>query len=212
MDNLNINKLIRNAVLAALIKNEKVYMTPVASSNKHIHLSREDVETLFGKGYALKELRPLSQPGQFACQETLIFEGPKGKLEKMRVLGPERPETQVELAITDCFKAGVKPVVKMSGELDGTPGGRLIGPAGTVELKRGVMVAQRHLHISEEQGDLFGLQNGDVISLKKEGPRPVVFEGVAVRRGKGHDLEVHIDTDEANAAMIKNGDLLEIIK
>ncbi len=212
MENLNINKLVRDAVLSALIKNEGVKVVPVASSNKHIHLSREDVETLFGKGYQLKQLRPLSQPGQFACEETLTFEGPKGKLAKMRVLGPERPETQVELAITDCFKAGIKPVVRMSGELDGTPGGKLIGPAGEVELKKGVIVARRHLHLSEEQGRLYGLQSGDEISIRKGGERPVVLEGVAVRCGKGHDLEVHIDTDEANAAMIKNGDLLEIVK
>ena len=212
MENLDINKLVRNAVLTALIKNENVRAVPVASSNKHIHLSREDVDILFGKGYQLKQLRPLSQPGQFACEETLTFEGPKGKLAKMRVLGPERPETQVELAVTDCFKAGIKPVVRMSGELEGTPGGRLIGPAGEVELKKGVIVARRHLHISEEQGRLYGLKTGDEISIRKDGERPVILEGVAVRCGKGHDLEVHIDTDEANAALIKNGDLLEIVK
>lgn len=203
---------IRNAVLEALIRTNGTYAVPVASSNKHIHLSREHVERLFGRGYRLKELRPLSQPGQFACQETLTFAGPKGRLEKLRVLGPERPETQVELAVTDCFRAGVPAVVRMSGELEGTPGGRLIGPEGEVELDHGVIVAQRHLHISAAQAEAYGLKSGDVVSLRKGGARPIIFEGVAVRAGKGHDLEVHIDTDEANAAMIKNGDILELIR
>ena len=211
MDKTELSKLIRNAVMAAMCK-EGTYVVPVASSNKHIHLSREDVEKLFGAGYELKKLRDLSQPGQFACQETLTFEGPKGRLENLRVLGPERKETQVELSVTDCFKAGVKPVVRMSGELENTPGGKLIGPAGEADLKKGVIVAERHLHMSGPQAEAYGLKNGDVVKIRKEGARPVVFEGVKVRCGNGHELEVHLDTDEANAALIKNGDLMEIVK
>lgn len=211
MDKAELSKIIRNAVMAAMCK-EGAYAVPVASSNKHIHLSREDVDRLFGVGYELKKLRALSQPGQFACQETLTFEGPKGQLQKLRVLGPERRETQVELSVTDCFKAGVKPVVRMSGELEGTPGGKLIGPAGETVLQKGVIVAERHLHMSAAQAEAYGLKNGDVIKIRKEGARPVVFEGVKVRCGSGHELEVHLDTDEANAALIKNGDLMEIVK
>lgn len=212
MDQNKLNQIIKQAVINSLMKTEGKYYVPAASSNKHIHLSRKDVDALFGEGYQLKVLRPLSQPGQFACEETLTFVGTKGELKKLRVLGPERPETQVELAVTDCFKAGVKPVVRMSGDLGGTPGGKLIGPKGEVTLDHGVIVAQRHLHISAEQAVKYKLKDGDVISLRAEGQRPVTFHDVAVRAGKGHELEVHIDTDEANAALLKNGQLLEIIR
>ena len=184
----------------------------VETSARHVHVTKEDLETLFGQGFELTVKKELSQPGQFACQETLTFEGPKGQLQKLRVLGPERRETQVELSVTDCFKAGVKPVVRMSGELEGTPGGKLIGPAGETVLQKGVIVAERHLHMSAAQAEAYGLKNGDVIKIRKEGARPVVFEGVKVRCGSGHELEVHLDTDEANAALIKNGDLMEIVK
>lgn len=210
MEKTDLSRIIREAVQDSMLKEGRKFV-PVASSNKHIHLSRADVERLFGEGYKLKELRPLSQPGQFACEETLTFEGSKGQLKKMRVLGPERSETQVELAVTDCFKAGVKPVVRMSGDLAGSPGGKLIGPKGEVVLDKGVIVAARHLHMSGPQAEKFGLKNGDVIKLQKGGERPVIFDKVIVRAGKSHEMEVHVDTDEANAALIKNGDLLEII-
>ncbi len=212
MDNAKLSQVIKMSVIKSIIENEKRYFVPVASSNKHIHLSRKDVETLFGQGYVLKPMRPLSQPGQFACEEVLDFMGPKGELKKLRVLGPERKETQVELAVTDCFKTGIAPVVRMSGDLDSTPGGKLVGPAGSVELDHGVIVAMRHLHMSAEQALLYKLKDGDSVRLKAEGIRPVLFEDVIVRAGKGHELEVHIDTDEANAAMIQNGQLLEILR
>ena len=154
----------------------------------------------------------MSQPGQFACKETLTIVGPKGRIEGVRVLGPERPETQVEVSLTDTYKLGIKPTVKMSGDVAGTPGCRLVGPTGEAELLKGVIAAARHLHMSEEEAALFGLKSGDIVSAKKTGVRETTFGNIPVRSGKGHSLELHLDTDEANAAGIKNGDLLELIR
>ena len=212
VDQKQLSQIVRTAVMNSLRVYGGKYYVPAASSNKHIHLSRAGVDKLFGPGYQLTPMRPLSQPGQFACEETLTFVGSKGELKKMRVLGPERKETQVELAVTDCFKAGVKVVIRMSGDLEGTPGGKLIGPAGEVEIDHGVIVAQRHLHLSTAQAAEYKLHNGDIISLSTGGDRPVIFQNVIVRAGQGHEMEVHIDTDEANAANLKNGALLEIIR
>lgn len=202
---------IRTAILLELKQRTGQRHAPVGISNRHIHLSREDLTTLFGRGYELKEKSPLSQPGQFAAEETVTLEGAKGKLAKVRVLGPVRPETQVEISITDSFVLGVKPDVRMSGDLKGTPGIRIVGPAGSVELTSGVMVAARHLHISAQEAEEYGLKNGDTIKLRSKGARRTVFENVLVRSGDGHELEVHLDVDEANAAQLKNGDLLEIV-
>lgn len=175
-----------------------------------MHLCFKSIELLFGEGYKLSKYKDLSQPGQFACREIVTLEGPKGKL-KLRVLGPARKETQVELSVSDAKRVGIKPDLRLSGDLTGTPGAVLIGSAGSVKLKSGVIVAARHLHISSEQANIFGLKDGDIIKLQSEGPRSVILENVAVRVGNEHDLELHIDFDEANSAMIENGDLLRII-
>lgn len=188
------------------------YCVPAAISARHVHLSRADVEALFGKGYQLKKLRDLNQPGQFACEEQVTVSGPKGSIGNVRVLGPERRDTQVELSITDCYKAGIKPAVRMSGDIEGTPGGSLIGPAGEVALHKGVIAAARHLHMSAEEAAAYGLKSGDVVNIRKTGAREIVFGNVAVRSGEGHSLEMHIDTDEANAAGMMCGELLELIK
>ncbi len=184
---------------------------PVGVSNRHIHLSMADIETLFGFGYALQKYSPLSQPGQFAAVETVTLQGPKGKLGKVRVLGPARPETQVEISVTDSFALGIKPPVRMSGDLKGTPGILVIGPKGSVQLSSGVMIASRHMHISAEEAKVFGLKNGDIVKLRATGKRGIVFENVLVRSGNDHEIEAHFDVDEANAAHLKNGEMLEIV-
>jgi putative phosphotransacetylase len=208
-----IKRIIELEVIKGYIKSAEGYYVPVAISARHVHLSHGDVETLFGKGHQLKKLRSLNQPGQFACEEQVTFAGTKGGLENMRVLGPERRETQVEMSFTDSYKTGTEPVVRMSGsDLEGTPGGRLIGPAGEVQLKKGVIIAARHLHMSGEEAALFGLKNGDAVSVRKTGEREITFGNVIVRSGEGHSLEMHIDTDEANAAGMRCGELLELIK
>ncbi len=211
---MNEEKLKRNIeieVLKQCAKDGKPYV-PAAISARHVHLSRADVETLFGKGHQLKKLRDLNQPMQFACEEQLTLTGPKGSIANVRVLGPERRETQVEISFTDSYKVGIKPVVRMSGDLAGTPGGSLIGPLGEVTLKSGVIVAARHLHMSADEAAAYGLKNGDIVSVKKAGEREIIFGNVIVRSGEGHSLEFHIDTDEANAAGMPCGELLELIK
>ncbi len=206
---------IRRLVLLGIVKNlaqQKEYYIPAAASGRHVHLCRADVEKLFGAGYALKISRVLSQPGQYACEEKIAVVGPKGRIEGVRVLGPERPETQVEVSLTDTFKLGIAPAVRMSGDVTGTPGCTLIGPGGEVALGQGVIVAARHLHMSDEEAAVFGLKNGDVVSARKKGEREIIFGNILVRAGKAHSLELHIDTDEANAAAMGNGDLLELIR
>ena len=185
---------------------------PAAVSARHIHLCAADIETLFGKGHKLVKLRDLMQPGQFACEEQVTLVGKKGRIEKIRVLGPARRETQVEISVTDCYKAGFEPVVRMSGDLDNTPGGKLIGPAGEVDHAKGVIVSARHLHATAEQAAWYGLKNGDIIAVKKAGVRETVFGNIVVRTGADHDLELHLDPDEANAAGLKSGDMLELMK
>lgn len=188
------------------------YYVPAAASARHVHLSKADVAALFGEGYELKAMRPLTQPGQFAAEEKVDIVGPRGTIKGVRVLGPARKDTQIEISITDSFKLGIKPVVRMSGDITFTPGAKLVGAKGSIDLPQGVIVSARHLHMSPEEAAAYGLKDGDVVSLKKHGPREIVFGGVVVRCGDGHSLEVHFDTDEANAAMISNGDLLEVIR
>ena len=184
---------------------------PAAVSNRHVHLCEKSIESLFGKGYKLNKHKNLSQPDQFACKEFVTLEGPKGSL-KLRVLGPVRKEVQVELSVTDARNVGIVPTLRLSGDLAGTPGAILVGPEGSVEPERGVIVAARHLHISLRQAEVFGLRDGDIIRLLSDGARGIVLEHVAVRAGDEHDLELHLDFDEANCAMIENGDLLKIIE
>lgn len=186
------------------------HFVPVTSSNRHVHLSQADVERLFGVGYRLTKLRDLVQPGQYACEETVVLEAEKGKT-TLRVVGPVRKETQVELSYTDCFKLGIRPVLRMSGGVAGTPGGTLVNGERRITIPHGIMVAQRHLHMSPEEAAAYGLQNGDTVTLLVEGDRAAQLCGLAVRTGPEHRLEAHIDKDEANACGLQDGQLCRII-
>jgi putative phosphotransacetylase len=186
------------------------YKVPVGLSNKHLHLSQEDLEALFGKGYELTPYKALKQPGQYAAEEKVDIVGPKGAIKGVRILGPVRKETQVELAITDARDIGVTAPVKESGKLEGTPGIKLVGPAGEIEIDHGVIIALRHVHLSAEQAKEAGVQDKQMISVRFGGERGVVFDNVLVRAGDGHEAEIHLDTDEGNAAGLKNGDLGEL--
>lgn len=176
------------------------YEVKIGLSNKHLHLSQEHIEALFGKGHELTPTKDLVQPGQFACEEKVDIVGPKKTLTGIRVLGPARKETQVELALTDARTIGIKAPVRESGKLDGTPGCKLVGPCGEVELDHGVIAALRHVHLSAAQAEEAGVKDKDVISIKIGGERGLVFDNVLVRAGEGHEREVHLDTDEGNAA------------
>lgn len=212
MDNAQIERRVRLIAAETMFRTTGKLFVPAAVSARHVHLCRADVERLFGAGHTLHKFKELSQPGQFACQEQVTVVGPRGQLAKVRVLGPERKQTQVEVSLTDAFTLGLKVPVRMSGDVDGTPACKLIGSAGEVEIPQGVIAAARHLHLSEEQSALFGLSDGQVVSLRTEGARAAILENVIVRAGKGHDMEVHIDTDEANALGIAGSTMMEVIK
>ena len=189
------------------------YKVPVGISNKHVHLCKADLEALFGAGAELHNSKSLVQPGQFAAEEKIDIVGPKNTLKGVRVLGPLRPETQVELALTDARVLGLKVPVKMSGDLEGTPGCTLIGPAGSVELKQGVIVAKRHIHLTDDQALEAGVKDGEVVSMRcGSEERSLVFDNVVCRVGSKHFKECHIDTDEGNAAGLNNNDEIEILK
>lgn len=210
MDEAVIRQAIESIVCEQFAR-KGLFFVPVASSNRHIHLSQEHVDALFGKGHVLKKLRDLKQPGQYACEEQVVFKTDKGSL-KLRVVGPIRPNTQIELSASECIKLGLKVEVRMSGDTKGTPGGTLSTELGTVALTEGVMVAARHLHLSDEQAKLYGLKTNDKVRLFVEGPRATVFENVVVRCGSGHTLEAHIDIEEANAAMLPKNAVCRIEK
>ncbi len=184
---------------------------PVGLSNRHCHLTEEHIRILFGDGYELTKIKDLSQPGQYACDECVDIKGPKGTLNKVRILGPARTATQIEILASDSFKLGVPAVVKLSGDHEGTPGAEIIGPKGSIVIDKGVLVAARHLHISPSEAEEYGVKDGDVISVKTEGIRSVVFNNVIVRCGESHSLDLHIDTEEGNAAGLKNKDLVTIL-
>lgn len=188
------------------------YKVKVGISNKHLHLSQEHLEILFGKGAELTVKKELGQPGQFAAEETVEIIGPKRSLGQVRVLGPVRKETQVELALTDARGIGIKAPVRESGKLEGTPGCKLVGPCGEIELDHGVIAALRHVHLNPEQAKEAGVEDKEIVMVKVEGERGLVFDNVLVRSGEAHEAELHFDTDEGNAAGLANDVICEIIK
>lgn len=172
----------------------------VETSARHIHLTQEDLDTLFGKDYKLTPKKALSQVGQFACVEKVEVVGPKGSI-KMSILGPVRPETQVEVAKTDARTLGIDAPIRMSADLKGTPGCRVIGPKGEITVDKGVIVAKRHAHFTPDQAKEYGVVDGQNIKIKLDyNERSLIFGDVIARVSKTAGLAVHIDTDEANAA------------
>ncbi len=186
---------------------------PVGVSNRHIHLSDADVERLFGKGYTLTPLKDLSQPGQYACKETLTVIGPSLRpIEGVRVLGPTRKGSQVEISATDSYVLKVKPPVRESGKTVGSAPITIVGPKGVVELSEGCIIANRHIHMSPADGEKFGVSDGDYVTVDAEGKRRTRWFDVQIRVHKDFRLEMHIDTDDANSAGIGNGFKVKIVK
>jgi propanediol utilization protein len=177
---------------------------PVEASGRHVHMTTEQAQRLFGHG--LTPERPLSQPGQFLSRERVTVVGPKGRFENVAVLGPERKEAQVEISLTDGRTLGLQPPIKLSGRTDGTPGATLQGPKGTVELDRGVLVAQRHIHLTPADGERFQVKDGQMVRLRVFSRRPVIFEDVIVRISPDFQSAAHLDFDEANACGYEKGD------
>ena len=185
---------------------------PIGISNRHVHLSQEDLIALFGREANLNIFKELSQPGQYASVETVTLVGPKGVIEKVRVLGPARNKTQVEISLSDCFRLGIQAPIRDSGELQGSAGLTLVGPAGSVTLHEGAMIAARHIHMHTSDALRFGVKDGDKVNVKTSGQRVMVFLEVLVRVSDKYKLEMHVDIDEANAASLNNGDTVQIIK
>jgi propanediol utilization protein len=185
----------------------------VSVSARHCHLTDEDVETLFGPGRKLTVHKDLYQDGFFAAEETLMLVGPRRRmLPQLRVLGPTRPRSQVELSYTDAISLGIDVPVRASGKIDGTPGCVLVGPAGVVELKEGVIRAERHVHMNVRDAEYYGVKDGDRMNLRIVSSCTTTFEGVLVRADKTSKLEVHLDTDEGNACDIDHAESVELIK
>jgi len=186
-------------------------MIPAALSNRHLHLSQEHIDQLFGKKYNLCTLKDLSQPGQFACEEKVDMVGPKGEIKGIRVLGPARMATQIEVSVSDSFVLGVKPPVRDSGDIEGSPGVTLRGPEGEVQLDKGVIIAARHIHMHTTDAENFGVEDKQRVKVRTFGERALIFENVLVRVSPKYALEMHLDTDEGNAAKLRNGTLVELI-
>ncbi|MFF2089091.1 phosphate propanoyltransferase [Paenibacillus sp. NPDC058174] len=186
-------------------------LVPIGVSARHIHLSQEHVEILFGEGYTLTEMKPLSQPGQYAANETVEVIGTKGTFPKVRILGPARSNTQLEVSRTDAFSIGVNPPLRESGNIAGSAGVTLRGPKGEVTIAEGVIVAARHIHFHTSDAERWGIQDKQLLRVRYGGERGVVFEQVIARVSPDFALDMHIDTDEANAAGVANGSTGEII-
>ena len=185
----------------------------VETSARHVHLTREDVETLFGKGHKLTEKKPLSQPGQFACEERVAVIGPKNSFPAVSILGPERKQTQVEISASDARAIGVSCPVRESGDLAGSAGCKIVGPKGEIEIKEGVIIAKRHIHMTPADAEKYGVEDKQVVSVKIDSPdRSLIFGDTVVRVSNSYSLAMHIDTDEANAVLAGFTAYGEIIK
>lgn len=186
---------------------------PLGISGRHVHVTQAHLETLFGKGYELTEFKPLSQPGQYAANEKVDVVSPKGNVIKgVRILGPVRPASQVEISRSDALRGGFIAPVRSSGDVKGSGPSTLVGPEGSVELEEGVIIADRHIHFSLEDAEAFGVSNGDIVSILVEGEKPGLLGNVLCRVSKSYALDCHLDTDDGSAFMLNTGDLATLVK
>ncbi|KIL37030.1 hypothetical protein SD71_05045 [Cohnella kolymensis] len=210
MDN-QLKDAISRAVIQALENRrsplQQIHEVPIAVSNRHVHLSRKALDRLFGRGYELKKWKDLSQPGQFAAQETVDLIGPKGIIRNVRVLGPSRGDTQVEISLFDGFTLGSHPPIRDSGDLADSSPITIQGPRGQLKLDRGLICAARHIHMHPNDAIRFGVSEGQRVSIQVPGARAVTFDNVLIRVSPKYRLEMHIDLDEANAANLKTGQI-----
>ena len=208
-------EFITKAVLAALDKqksDDKGYVVPIGVSARHVHLTQEHVEVLFGEGYQLTKKKEL-MGGQFASNEMVTLVGLKLRaIENVRVLGPVRKASQVEISATDAIKLGIKAPIRESGNIAGSAPIAVVGPKGALYLKEGCIVAMRHIHMSPADAQASGVHDGDIVSVKADNERGTIFNQVKIRVDESFTLEMHIDTDEANASKIATGDTVTIIK
>ena len=184
---------------------------PVGVSGRHVHLSRAHLDALFGPGYELTKKKDLSQPGQYAAEETVDIMTTKGAFTRVRILGPVRKDTQIELALTDSVKLGITPPIRDSGNIAGSPGVVLVGPNGTITLDEGAIVALRHIHMTPADAERFGVKDKEIVQVECPGERGMIMGQVLVRVNDQYALEMHVDTDEGNAACLKTGDKIRIV-
>ena len=207
MHSEDVVKLITKIVVDK-IKALENYKIPIGVSNRHVHLSQKDLDILYGPGYSLTKKTDLKQPGQFAANETVTIRGPKGEFENVRILGPIRSESQVEVSMTDSFRLGVKPPIKESGQLENTPGLEIIGPKGSVKIPNGTIIALRHIHMTSEYAKKMGVKDKEIVEVETMGERHGILGNVLIRVSDKYSLEMHVDVDEANACALKNDDFV----
>lgn len=208
-------ELIRHVteqVIRKLMEAEQELLVPVGISNRHVHLDREDMDALFGPGSELTVKKTVKQPGQFAAEQTVTLTGPRGEIGNVRILGPLRKETQVEVSMSDARKLGVDAAIRLSGDARGTPGIEITGPRGKVTKDSGVIVALRHIHMHTSMAEREGFRDGDPVDVRSDGVRAGVMSDVPLRVSDNAAYEMHIDVEEANAFSVKNGDFLRIIR
>jgi putative phosphotransacetylase len=212
MDQQAIQSIVEEVVSRLTVMNPTKPSIPMAVSARHCHLSQRDLEALFGEGYELTKKADLSQPGQFAANESITIVGPRGSLEKVRILGPARNITQVEVSQTDSVKLGVKPPLRESGDIEGSAPITLVGPKGSLYKKEGLIIAQAHIHMTPEDASIFSVENGEYVKIEVNGVRPVTLGKVLIRVSPRYKLEMHVDTDEANAGFICRETVGKLIK
>ena len=184
----------------------------IETSARHVHVTKEHLEVLFGKGATLTHKKDLSQPGQFACEERVRIEGPKRAIDGVSILGPERPATQVEISLSDARSIGVKAPIRESGDVAGSAPCKIVGPAGEIEISEGVIVAKRHIHLTPADAEKFGVADKEIVCVRVEGERALTFDEVVCRVSEKFAPAMHVDTDESNAAALAGEVYGEIIK
>jgi len=211
--NFDQEALVKEIVKVVLDSPQLEELTiPVGVSNRHIHLSLADLAVLFGAKHQLHNIRELRQPGQYACEELVTLVGPKGAITNVRVLGPLRSSTQVEISLSDGYVLGITPPILESGVQTQTPTLTIVGPEGAVTISRGVMCAERHIHMNTLEAQGLSIKDGDRVSVQSFGNRSLIFNRVKVRVSDSFIKEIHVDVDEANAANLKNGDFVQIVE
>ncbi|WP_088032085.1 phosphate propanoyltransferase [Evansella clarkii] len=211
MNNYQVEKIVAEVI--AMLNKPRSRQIPLGVSARHCHLSLEMVEKLFGEGYKLTKKSDLSQPGQFAAEETILIAGPKGSIDKVRVLGPARSVTQVEISKTDARHLGLAPPVRQSGDIKNSSPVTLIGPKGSVSIPEGLIIAQAHIHMSPSDAENFNVTDGELVEVKAAGSeRSITFSNILIRVSERYRLEMHLDTDEANAGGLITGNKAELIK